>query len=492
MSKGKILVVDDEKMIRWTLETALTKEGYDIIAVESGEKALDSVIESSPDVVLLDITLPGIDGIEVLGKIKEIEPSPAVIMITAHKEVSLAVSAMKLGAFDYVEKPFDVDRVAILLNNAMEQRKLSREVEFYRREKREKHGFGSIVGESPQILNVIEIARKVSGSEATTVLLQGESGSGKDVVATAIHYESSRATRPFMPINVTALPGELLESELMGYEKGAFTDAKSMKKGLFEIANGGTIYLDEIGDMSPGLQAKLLRFIETKTFKRVGGHTDIEVDVRIIAATNKNLEGAVKDGKFREDLFYRLNVVPITIPPLRERREDIIPLANHFLEEFSTAFRRKLKGFTREALSTLAAHDWPGNVRELKNIIERSIILGTGNYVSVKELAFSGTLSGFQTGEGLSGLPDLTASPVKESDVSDFDSPDITKIETTRKNECNKYYYRLPEEGVVLDDVEFELLKQALEKTGGNQTKAAKLLGLSRDALRYRMKKYEL
>ncbi len=491
MSKARILVVDDEKMIRWTLETALKKEGYKVTAVESGEEALEHLLNQSPDVVVADITLPGIDGIEVLRHIRESEPLIPVVMITAHKEISLAVSAMKLGAFDYVEKPFDVDRILILVDNALERRKLSREVEYYRKEKREKHGFDSIIGRSSQVKSVIEIARKVAGSEATTVLLHGESGTGKDILAMAIHYESARATRPFMPINVTALPGELLESELMGYEKGAFTDAKATKKGLFEIASGGTIYLDEIGDMAPGLQAKLLRFIETKTFKRVGGHTDIEVDVRIIAATNKDLEGAVKGGKFREDLFYRLNVIPITLPPLRERREDILHLAAHFLADFGRQFRRAVKGFTREAESAMVAYGWPGNVRELKNVIERALILGTGETVGVDDLAFSVT-----------GKVTPEAEPVEWSEGPvDGERPVLSEVgaeedlpgtgEPPAAGEDGGVL-RLPEGGVVLEDVEMELIKQALDKTGGNQTRAARLLGLSRDALRYRMKKFDL
>ncbi|NIO55078.1 MAG: response regulator [Deltaproteobacteria bacterium] len=491
MAKGRILVVDDEKMIRWTLETALEKEGYGVSSVESGERALEHIEASTPDVVLLDITLPGMDGIEILKKIREAEPSIVVIMITAQKDVSVAVSAMKLGAFDYVEKPFDVDRIIILVNNAMERRKLSREVEYYRKEKREKHGFDSIIGKSPQIAKVIEVARRISRSEATTVLLQGESGTGKDILAMAIHYESARATRPFMPINVTALPGELLESELMGYEKGAFTDAKATKKGLFEIASGGTIYLDEIGDMPPGLQVKLLRFIETKTFKRVGGHTDIEVDVRIIAATNKDLEEAVKEGKFREDLFYRLNVIPVYIPPLRERREDIAHLAGHFLAEFGREFKIGPKKFAKGALSSLVAYEWPGNVRELRNVLERALILGTGESVGIEDLAISGS----------SVMPALEGALIEAPGGAEDDSMPVADYsvdgemadsgDPTRR-EAGKEGLLLPEGGIVLEDVEMELIRQALEKTGGNQTRAAKLLGLTRDALRYRMKKFDI
>jgi DNA-binding NtrC family response regulator len=482
MSEGKILVVDDEKMIRWTLETALSKEGYDVVAVESGEEALEIVADNSPDVILLDITLPGKDGIQVLEEIKESEPSIAVIMITAHKEVSLAVSAMKLGAFDYIEKPFDVDRISIVVANAMERRKLSSEVEYYRKEKREKYGFSSIIGESSQIRSVIEVAGKVARSEASTVLLQGASGTGKDLIAMAIHYESSRSTKPFMPINVTALPGELLESELMGHEKGAFTDAKTAKKGLFEVANGGTIYLDEIGDMKPGLQAKLLRFIETKTFKRVGGHEDRVVDVRIIAATNKNLEEAVKEGRFREDLFYRLNVIPIGLPPLRERREDIVLLAEHFLAEFGREFKRTVTGFSREAQAAMVAYDWPGNVRELKNAIERALILGSGEHLGLHDMAFSPTL-----------LKDSSGQVKIEERWHQPEIPDQFHSASPGEDGADgEKYFSLPESGMVLEDLELDLLKQALKKTGGNQTKAAVLLGLSRDALRYRMKKFGL
>src|SRR5512145_1238899 len=334
MTRSKIMVVDDERMIRWSIQQALTRDGHSVAAVETGEEAVSQASDEVPDLVFLDITLPGIDGLEVLRRLKSIDPSVTVVMVTATEDLKTAVEAMRLGAYDYVSKPFDIDRLRVIAQNALDRHELRQEVEFHRKESVKKYGFHRIVGASRKLAEVVEIARKVARSEASTVLIQGESGTGKDLLAQAIHYESSRATRPFIAINCTALPEELLESELMGHEKGAFTDAKMTKKGLFEMADGGTVFLDEIGDMKPGLQAKLLRFIENKTFRRVGGHRDIAVDVRIIAATNRDLGGLVASGAFREDLYFRLNVIPIRIPPLRERREDIPRLVSYFIARY--------------------------------------------------------------------------------------------------------------------------------------------------------------
>jgi transcriptional regulator with PAS, ATPase and Fis domain len=304
---------------------------------------------------------------------------------------------------------------------------------------------------------VVDMARRIAQSASTTVLLMGDSGTGKDLLAQAIHYESARRDRPFMPINCTALPEELLESELMGHEKGAFTDAKKTKKGLFELADGGTIFLDEIGDMKIGLQSKLLRFLEDRTFKRVGGKEDIEVDVRIIAATNRDLEAAIEERTFREDLYYRLSVIPITLPPLRERREDILPLARHFLEGFNRDFKTSFRGLTPEAEQLLLRYDWPGNIRELRNVLERAVILSSGETIGVDSLPWK--IKGERKREGKAGEPGVVV---------------------------------LPDTGLDIDDVERELIVQALAKTDQNQTRAARLLGLTRDALRYRMKKYDL
>ncbi|MBI5418614.1 MAG: sigma-54-dependent Fis family transcriptional regulator [Deltaproteobacteria bacterium] len=479
MARSKILVVDDERMIRWSIQQALSKDGHAVATVETGEEAVAQATDDTPDLVLLDITLPGIDGIEVLRRLKAHEPAITVVMVTATEELKTAVEAMRLGAYDYVSKPFDIDRLRVIVQNALDRHELSQEVEFHRKESVKKYGFHRIIGVSRKLKDVVEIARKVAKSEAATVLLQGESGTGKDLLAQAIHYESSRATRPFIPINCTALPEELLESELMGHEKGAFTDAKTTKKGLFEVAVGGTIFLDEIGDMKPGLQAKLLRFIEGKAFRRVGGHRDISVDVRIIAATNSNLAALVKSGQFREDLFFRLNVIPIHIPPLRERREDILPLAGHYLAEFSSDFKRDLRRFSERAKRQMLSHDWPGNVRELRNVIERAIILGAEGQVDTLDLPVAE--SRLDWGAYTAGSPDsaggeASAEPVGDSPAGPPEGPGAVFI--------------LPPMGIVLEDVERDFIRQALEMTQGNQTKAAESLGLTRDALRYRMKKY--
>ncbi|HEY3490338.1 MAG TPA: sigma-54 dependent transcriptional regulator [Candidatus Deferrimicrobiaceae bacterium] len=474
MGRSKILVVDDERMIRWSIQQALSKDGLSVAAVETGEEAVAQATDEMPDLVLLDITLPGIDGIEVLRRLKSIDPALTVVMVTAIEDVKVAVEAMRLGAYDYISKPFDLDRLKVIVHNALDRHELRQEVEFHRKESVKKYGFHRVIGPSRKLADVIEIARKVTMSEATTVLIQGESGTGKDLLAQAIHYESSRATRPFMAINCTALPAELLESELMGHEKGAFTDAKSGKKGLFEIADGGTIFLDEIGDMQHGLQAKLLRFIENKAFRRVGGHRDIEVDVRIIAATNRNLSELVKRGMFREDLYFRLNVIPIFIPPLRERTEDILPLADHFLAEISHDFKRPVRSFNDTVRIRMLSYEWPGNVRELKNLTERAIILGTREVIDETDLPLPVSDPG--PGGGISSLA---------AGEGEYPHPSGDVIP-----ENSGYRFRLPSEGIDLESVERDFIRQSIDVTSGNQTRAAELLGLTRDALRYRMKKF--
>jgi DNA-binding NtrC family response regulator len=490
MARSRILVVDDERMIRWSIQQALSKDGHSVTAVETGEEAVAQASDEMPDLVFLDITLPGIDGVEVLRRLKALEPSVSVVMVTATDDLKTAVEAMRLGAYDYVSKPFDLDRLRVIAQNALDRHELRQEVEFHRKESVKRYGFHRIVGSSRKLAEVVEVARKVAKSDAATVLLQGESGSGKDLFAQAIHYESARATRPFIAINCTALPEELLESELMGHEKGAFTDAKFAKKGLFEVADGGTIFLDEIGDMKPGLQAKLLRFIENKVFRRVGGHRDISVDVRIVAATNRNLDELVRTGQFREDLFFRLNVIPIRIPPLRERREDILPLAEHFLYEFSNDIRRSRGGFSDLAKRQMTSYDWPGNIRELRNIVERALILGASDVVLRLDLPLTeepeeprrAADAGLPAGASEEGS-DFMAGRV-------FGSGGATGVDRPAASSQASHGFLLPPSGVVLEDLERDLLLQALDRTQGNQTRAAEALGLTRDALRYRMKKF--
>lgn len=450
---AKILVIDDEKLIRWTLEDVLRREGYVVISAESGEAGLKLVEEQNPDLILLDLRLPGMDGMAVLERVKEIEPDPLVIILTAHGTVESAVEAMSKGAFNYLNKPFDVEETKVIIRKALETRNLKREVIQLRREHKERFGLDDIVGVSDAVGEVLDLVKRIARSGATTVLIQGDSGTGKELVAKAIHHQSARADRPFMTINCTALPETLVESELFGHEKGAFTDAKQSKKGLLELANGGTALLDEIGDMHPPAQAKLLRVIEEKNFKRVGGTRDIHVDVRIIATTNRDLSHQVSEGTFREDLYYRLKVLPIFIPPLRERPEDVLPLAKYFVERYQKEFRRRVTGFSSEAENCLRKYRWPGNVRELRNAVERAMILGSGEIITPDHLP-----------------KEVVADP--------------------QKGDAESWSIRIPAGGIPLRVLEEELVKQALEQAGGNQVHAARLIGISRDAFRNRMKKY--
>ncbi|MDA8091870.1 MAG: sigma-54 dependent transcriptional regulator [Nitrospiraceae bacterium] len=454
MAKTKILVIDDEKLLRWSLEQNLSKDGYQVILAEKGLEGLAAFKEESPDITLLDIHLPDISGITVLEGLKEVHKDAVVIMITAFGDVQTAVKTIKLGAHDFIEKPFNMDKLKIIINKALETCSLRKEVSQFRSQLSSRYGFDSIIGQSPAIKKVFELIEKVSRSDTTTVLMQGESGSGKDLAAKVIHYQSSRIEKPFIEINCTALPETLIESELFGYEKGAFTDARSQKKGLFELADSGTIYLDEIADMKLSTQAKLLKVLENKSFKRVGGIKDIDVDLRIIAATNKTLGEEVKKGNFREDLYYRLKVVPIVLPPLRERGEDVLLLAKYFVDVFNREFRKNVKGLAKDTQALFLEYHWPGNIRELKNVIERAMILENEEFILPEHLPIE------VCGDN-SGGPEQ-----READV------------------------KLPAGGLDIEKVEKELIRQALDTTRGNQTKAAKLLNLTRDTLRYRMQKF--
>lgn len=456
MRKTRILVVDDEHLIRWSLEQNLKKQGYEVLTSGSGEDALRIAREEQPDLVLLDIQLPGISGLEVLEKLKEIDDEIVVIMVTAHGGLETAVTAMRLGAYDYINKPFNLDEMAIVIRKALETSDLKREVTTLRQEQR-RAGFPNIIGTSRQMRNILEIMEKVAKSEASTVLVQGESGTGKELVAKWIHYKSQRADKPFMAINCAAVPATLLESELFGHEKGAFTDAKVTKKGLFELADGGTVFLDEIGDMEFGMQAKLLRFLEERTFRRIGGTKTIQVDVRIISATNKDLIKAIEDKNFRNDLYYRLQVIPIHLPPLRERGNDILLLAKNFVEIYNKEFGKQIKGFTTAVEKMLLEYSWPGNVRELKNVIERATIL-SGDSELIEHLPLD--------------LSVIAPQPPSETPCQGVP------------------IFRLPPEGVDIEEVERELIRQALENSDWNQSKAAKKLNLGVDAFRYRMKKF--
>lgn len=451
----KILIIDDEKLIRWTLEQHLAKEGYDVITADTAEKGLDLIAEETPDLVLLDNRLPSMTGLELLEKLNAQERGIIVIMITAYGMVETAVKAMKLGAYDYISKPFNLEEITFVIKKALET------VSLRSRVKRLAQEYGgridTILGESPEMVRIKDLILKIAKSDATTVLIQGESGTGKELVAKAIHAASSRADEPFMAINCAALPVNLLESELMGYEKGAFTDAKATKKGLFELADGGTIFLDEIGDMDLSIQAKLLRLLEEKTFKRVGGVKDIKVDVRVIAATNQDLSLIMSKGRFRKDLYYRLQVVPINLPPLRERGRDIIILANHFIQYFNHECHKNVKGLSPEAEQILLSYSWPGNVRELKNAIERAMIFDIENEL----------------------LPEHLPQEIVEN-----------KHQAATGNPISLEGFMIPESGISIEDVEHALVKRALEIAGGNQTRAAQLLKMPRDAFRRRMKRF--
>ncbi|RJP72401.1 MAG: sigma-54-dependent Fis family transcriptional regulator [Candidatus Abyssobacteria bacterium SURF_17] len=455
MKKARILIVDDEHLIRWSLEKDLSQAGYDTRQAASGEEALAMIEENEPDVVLLDLRMPGIDGFEVMERSVKKDMHPLFIIVTGTADVKTAVRAVKEGAVDYICKPFDIEDVKLRIEMAMETARVRRELSTLKDELKTLYGFENIVGDSPVMKEVFATVEKVAASKFTTVLLQGESGTGKDLIARTIHSLSDRAQAVFLDINCSAFPETLLESELFGHERGAFTGARSTKKGLFELADGGTIYLDEIGDMPLTLQGKLLKAIETKRFRRVGGTVEIQVEVRIIAATNKNLQAEVNAQRFRNDLFYRLRVIPIHIPPLRERTEDIPGLVEFFLARFNADLKKDVKGISQEALKLLKNYPWPGNVRELKNIIERVLILETSETIEAENLP-----------------------------------PEITNY--SHASPAEKVVEHFPAEGLSLREVEKDLIAKALAKANGNQSRAAELLGISRDTLRYRMQKFGL
>ncbi len=449
----KILIVDDERFMRLTLGEALRSWNYETVEADSVASALAAFEREEPGVVLLDIDLPDGSGLDILTEIKEKTPDTIAVMVTGNVDVENTVAALRGGAHDFIGKPVRLEELRVTLRNAVETGRLRREVKQIRHERAQKFRFEQIIGESALMRKAKELAKKVAESDVSAILLQGETGTGKDLFARAIHYASERAEKPYSAINCAALPATLIESELFGYEKGAFTDAKARKEGLLEQAAGGTIFLDEIGEMELSLQAKLLRVLEEGVVRRVGGLKDIQLDVRIIAASNRELKKMGDAGDFRLDLYYRLSVIQIDIPPLRERSGDILLLADYYIEKANQKRRGgKLKGLSKETARIFKNYNWTGNVRELRNVIERASILEDGEFVTTAHLPF-----------------------------------DLVQINGETNGNAAKII--LPLEGVSLETVESELARQALERCGGNLTHAAKLLDISRDQLRYKLKK---
>jgi two-component system NtrC family response regulator len=446
-----ILIVDDEKNYLVVLEALLSPEGYEIVTSEKAQEALRVIKEADVDLVLTDMKMPGMTGMELLEEAKKIKPEVPVIMMTAYGTIEMAVEAMKKHAYDYITKPFQNEELKLTIRKALDNYRLLKENRRLSEALSERYGYRNIVGKSKPMQKVYDLIAKVAQSKAS-VLITGPSGTGKELIAKAIHYESLRKDRPFISVNCGALAETLLESELFGHEKGAFTGAVSMKKGRFELADGGTLFLDEIGDMSPPLQVKLLRVLQEMEFERVGGTKTIKVDVRVLSASNRNLKDDVADGVFREDLFYRLNVIHIEVPPLRERMEDIRLLVNHFIEKYGNEKKIELAPQTWEALYT---HAWPGNVRDLENVIERAVVLNS---------------------EGLIDLKDLPAefSKVKgELDVDRFIPPEAPLQST-------------------LEEIEEKLIRRALRQSGNVQSHAAEQLGITKSLIQHKMKKYNI
>ena len=441
----RVLIADDEKNMRWVLSEALAAEGYEVLQASDGKEALTIVDEQHPDLMVLDHKMPSPDGMEVLRKIRAKGETFPIIMLTAHGNVATAVEAMKAGATEYLTKPFDLGELKLSIEKTIRIAELADEVRRLREELDRDWDVEGFIAADPRMVEILLTVEKVAPTNAT-VMIYGESGTGKELIARAIHRLSPRGVKPFVEVHAGALPETLLESELFGYEKGAFTGAVTAKPGRFEMANGGTLFLDEVGDISLGVQVKLLRVLQERRFERLGGTRSIDVDVRVVAATNRDLQQLIADGTFREDLFYRLNVVPITLPPLRQRQGDIPRLVAHFLDKYEAGG----KVISNEALDALSTYSWPGNIRELENTIERIVILAPGDEI------------------GMEDLP---------SEVRSGAAPGATRT----------HLLELPEEGLDLEELEMDLLRQAMDRVGGNAAKAAKLVGLTPKTLEARM-----
>jgi DNA-binding NtrC family response regulator len=450
----KILVIDDEPILRESLQVALNTAGYEVMTSRTGEEGLELFARENPDLVLLDHWLPGINGDAVLGKIKEGNPETPVIIMTAQGSIELAVNLMKMGAFDFLVKPFDLEQLETLVQKGLERVRLKKEVEWLRAQYQEKFRSGGFIAVSQKMKEVLGLAVELAWSSDTTVLIEGETGTGKELLAEYIHFLSPRSPFPFIPVNCGAIPKDLFESELFGYEKGAFTGAvEKGKVGQFEAAEKGTLFLDEVAELSPSAQVKILRVLEEKEYFKVGGIEKKKADVRIIAATNKVLESEVKKGNFRDDLYFRLNVVKLSIPPLRDRREDILPLFRFFVDRYNAQFKKGFIQIPRQAEEKILTYPWPGNIRELRNAVERVVLLEKGDVIQGKHLSF---------------LNEMGAELPEPTHFQPF----------------------IPAGGIILDEVEKAYITEALRMKKGNKIQAAKILGISRSALLYRMGKY--
>ena len=450
---ASILIIDDDTYIRSTFKDMLVPCGYDVVTLMTAEDAIDYLDKEDVDLIFLDLKLPGMDGLEFLEKLKSMKSDIPVVVITGYANVDTSVQAMKLGARDYICKPFNLEEIEIISEKIINEKQRDDQLAYFQKQKDVIFGYGDIIGNSEPMRAVYRFIEQVANTPKTTVLIRGETGTGKELVARAIHYKSERGNKPFIEINCSAFQETLLEAELFGYEAGAFTNATKRKKGLLELSHNGSFFLDEIGDMAPSLQAKILKVLEKQTFRRVGGTKEIIVDTRIISASSRDIDKCIEEGTFREDLYYRLNVASITLPPLRERKEDILLLSDHFLKSYNAEFKKNIREISDTLKDRLVNHGWPGNVRELKNTIERAVL--------------------FEHADMLHGET-------------------ITLTESSIKKDSDSSIINIGDRGVSLYEIERSLIIQALHKSNYNQTKAAKLLGLTRETLKYRMKKFNI
>jgi two-component system nitrogen regulation response regulator GlnG len=470
MNPARILIADDEDSLRWVLEKGLRQAGHEVDAAKDGESALRAFEAEPYDLVFLDVRMPGMDGLTALGKLRQIRPDANVIVMTAHGTMETAIQAMQRGAYDYLAKPFDLDEVLLLTERALEARRLTQEVARLRTGLQEVKEFSALIGRHPRMQEVYKAIGRIAGSDVT-VLLRGESGTGKELVARAIHHYSRRSGRAFVAVSCAAIPATLLESEMFGHERGAFTDAKERRLGKIELAQGGTLYLDEIGDMPVELQTKLLRALQERTIERVGGQESIRVDVRVLAATNRDLEAAIRQGAFREDLYYRLNVVTLNLPPLRERRRDVPLLVEHFLAKYADSLGER--GVAPDALDRLVGHEWPGNVRELENVIQRAMVLAQNGVILPEHLPI--------------GPVSAAASVAVDATLEEIIERKLLECVRGLRERASANLYDL-----IIGLVEKPLLRAVLRETAGNQVRAAQILGINRNTLRKKLTEHSI